>query len=102
MRAICVRSIPYPATAWSMRKSSVGSRTRPLLSLQPYPLQEHICLVVKEVIFHLAAVCLEHGIAGDVDPVELLGNEALHFGAEALALLGIKRPPPLAHHGLEF
>src|SRR5919106_2723471 len=79
-----------------------SSRVYRALFVQPYVLQKQIGLVVKGKIFDIGAVGLEHGVNGDVDPVELLGDDALHLGADTLALLGIQCPTPLPHHGLEL
>ena len=56
---------------------------------------------MEGIIFHRRPIGLEEGVRGRIHPVELIGEQALHLRADALALLGLHGPSPLVHHRLQ-
>src|SRR5262249_50211939 len=82
-----------------LRPLIVRHLVRPVsLSLvEPGRFQEQIGSIVEWIVLDLVAACLEKGIPGDVHPVELIGDQALHVGADGLPFVRFQSTAPLVH-----
>src|SRR6266567_7400396 len=84
-----------PTHTWGRLCVLCVHKAPPASLRQPGGVEKLIGLVIKRKVCHGLPIRLEVGIGREVDPLELVGEAALHGRTDRLALLRLQRPPPL-------